>query len=104
MAIHVIAKSQDGPNCAGRPNDSSARPIGTIHGLLLVTAVFPLIAFSTVYKAQRRLYYAVLECVDIHKVYILRPRPLSFHLLGQPKTYLTEIGGHRDRLPNFACP
>lgn len=102
MAIHVIAKSQDGPNCAGRPNDSSARPIGTIHGLLLFTAVFTLIAFSTVYKPQRRLYYAVLECVDIHKVYILRP--LSFHLLGQSKTYLTEIGRHRDFLPNLACP
>lgn len=69
MAIHVIAKSQDGPNCASRPNDSSARPIGTIHGLLLFTAVFTLLAFPTVYKTQRRLYYEYLS-VWIYTKYI----------------------------------
>lgn len=37
MANHVRTKSQDGPNCAGRPNDSSARPIGSMHGVSLFT-------------------------------------------------------------------
>lgn len=67
MANHVMKKSQDGPNCAGVPMIQARGQLEHAWSLPLLTALFTIIAFSTVYKTERRLYHAVLECVNIHK-------------------------------------
>lgn len=56
-----------------------------------LTAVFTLIAFSTVYKTERRLYFAVLDCVDIcMSIYISLSPSLFTHWDNPAKTCLNQ--------------